>query len=134
MSGAGPVMADDQDNRSLRERAAGLEAELERLKRQLAEAHQFAAIGRLMAGIVHEINTPIGSIFSNNQVMLRSLENVRKGLASPEPDLPENLVPLTKNPMGAQALPLLVALARGTPAGLVLRAGARSSLRIGITP
>ena len=39
-----------------------------------AELHQFAAIGRLLAGIVHEINTPIGSIFSNTDVLLRSLE------------------------------------------------------------
>jgi signal transduction histidine kinase len=39
-----------------------------------AEVHQFAAIGRLLAGIVHEINTPIGSIFSNTEVILRSLE------------------------------------------------------------
>src|SRR5690349_21588891 len=39
-----------------------------------AEVHQFAAIGRLLASIVHEINTPIGSVFSNNEVMIRSLD------------------------------------------------------------
>ena len=33
-----------------------------------AEIHQLASIGRLLAGIVHEINTPIGSVFSNNEV------------------------------------------------------------------
>ena len=38
-----------------------------------AELHQMASIGRLLAGIVHEINTPLGSIFSNNEVLGRSL-------------------------------------------------------------
>jgi two-component system NtrC family sensor kinase len=39
-----------------------------------AELHQMASIGRLLAGIVHEINSPIGSVFSNTDVILRSLE------------------------------------------------------------
>jgi two-component system NtrC family sensor kinase len=38
-----------------------------------AELHQMASIGRLLAGIVHEINTPLGSIFSNNEVLRRAL-------------------------------------------------------------
>jgi two-component system, NtrC family, sensor kinase len=51
-----------------------------------AEVHQFAAIGRLLAGIVHEINTPIGSIFSNNEVTLRSLEMLDGLLAENTPE------------------------------------------------
>jgi two-component system, NtrC family, sensor kinase len=39
-----------------------------------AELHQMASIGRLLTGIVHEINTPLGSVFSNNEVLRRSLE------------------------------------------------------------
>ncbi len=50
------------------------------LRRQLAEEHKMASLGRLLAGIVHEINTPIGSIFSNNQVVLRSLEMLKNDL------------------------------------------------------
>lgn len=39
-----------------------------------------ASLGRLLAGIVHEINTPIGAILSNNQVVLRSLEMLKNDL------------------------------------------------------
>jgi signal transduction histidine kinase len=42
-----------------------------------SELHQMAAIGRLLTGIIHEINSPLGSIFSNNETMLRSLEALR---------------------------------------------------------
>ncbi len=66
--------------------------EVENLRRKVAELHaqlideyRMASIGRLLAAIVHEINTPIGSIFSNTEVMLRSLETLQKTLADPQP-------------------------------------------------
>jgi signal transduction histidine kinase len=52
----------------------------------ISELHQFAAVGRLLAGIVHEINTPIGSIFSNTEVILRSLEMIEPLLADGRPE------------------------------------------------
>jgi two-component system NtrC family sensor kinase len=52
------------------------------------ELHQLASIGRLLASIVHEINTPIGSIFSNTEVIVRSLEMLEPLLAE---DTPESL-------------------------------------------
>ncbi len=54
-----------------------------------AELHQMASIGRLLAGIVHEINTPIGSIFSNNEVILRSLEMLGPLLEDGRPEAVE---------------------------------------------
>jgi two-component system, NtrC family, sensor kinase len=55
-----------------------LQEELELTHRKLAEAHKMASLGRLSAGIVHEINTPIGSILSNNETIRRSLETLTK--------------------------------------------------------
>ena len=54
-----------------------LREELDSANRKLAEAHKMASLGRLSAGIVHEINTPIGSIFSNTEVITRSLDKVK---------------------------------------------------------
>ncbi len=51
-----------------------------------ADLHQMASIGRLLTGIVHEINTPIGSVFSNNEVILRSLEMLTRLLEDPQPE------------------------------------------------
>jgi len=56
--------------------------ELEVLTRKLAEAHKMASLGRLASGIVHEINTPIGSILSNNETIRRSIESLKKLLAT----------------------------------------------------
>ncbi len=59
-----------------------LRQELDLTSRRLAEAHKMASLGRLSAGIVHEINTPVGSIVSNNEVVLRSLERIKSLLAA----------------------------------------------------
>jgi two-component system, NtrC family, sensor kinase len=54
-----------------------------------AELHQMAAIGRLLTGVVHEINTPIASIFSNNEVIVRSLAMLGELLEDPRPEAVE---------------------------------------------
>jgi two-component system NtrC family sensor kinase len=56
--------------------------ELDTANRKLAEAHRLASLGRLSAGIIHEIKTPIGSIFSNNEVILRSLDKIKALLSA----------------------------------------------------
>ena len=57
-----------------------LEHDLDTANRKLAEAHKMASLGRLSAGIVHEINTPIGSILSNNETIRRSITTLKKFL------------------------------------------------------
>jgi len=61
---------------------ASLRAKADRLAAQLVEEHKMAELGRLLASIVHEINSPIGSILSNNPVITRSLEMLKGALAS----------------------------------------------------
>jgi signal transduction histidine kinase len=47
--------------------------ELELVKRKLAETYKLAALGRLLAMVAHEINTPMGCIASNNEILQRSI-------------------------------------------------------------
>jgi two-component system NtrC family sensor kinase len=69
-----------------------------------AELHQMAAMGRLLAGIVHEINTPLGSIFSNNEVILRSLEMLGPLLAEGTPEALERASKLAVTCQGLAAV------------------------------
>lgn len=48
-----------------------LHAKLEQANRQLLQSEKLAAIGQLAAGVAHEINNPVGYIYSN----LQSLES-----------------------------------------------------------
>jgi signal transduction histidine kinase len=93
-----PARADG--NSGLCERELLLELAI--ANRKLAEAHKMASLGRLSAGIVHEINTPIGSILANNETIRRSIESVKKQLA-------ESLA--ASQPPPAKALSMLDTLA-----------------------
>jgi signal transduction histidine kinase len=68
------MTSSDQPDREAQ--VAALRAQLEACRRQLIELHHLTAIGQLLAGIVHEINTPVGSILSNNEVSSRSLRSL----------------------------------------------------------
>ena len=77
-------MSDPAAVNSKRETVEKLREESGSTQRKLAEAHKMASLGRLSAGIVHEINTPIGSILSNNETIRRSLDALKKLVAAAE--------------------------------------------------
>ena len=78
----------------LRHHAENLENEVQQRTRDLRDSQtrlvqqeKMAALGRLVAGVAHEMNTPIGTITSNADTLARSLVKLRGILtsdASPE--------------------------------------------------
>lgn len=68
-------------------------AQLQRTQRELIQAEKMAALGQLIAGIAHEINTPLGAIRSSaNNIMLflsNNLKELPKLLQSLSPELQE---------------------------------------------
>ena len=52
--------------------------ELREAQLMLVQSEKMAAIGKLAAGLTHEINNPIGAILSNTQTGARAVERIRK--------------------------------------------------------
>jgi two-component system NtrC family sensor kinase len=60
------------------------------------ELEQMASLGRLSVGIAHEINSPIGSVLSNNTVLRRGLGEIKTLLNHPEPASIERVAKLVE--------------------------------------
>lgn len=102
------------------ERTAELEralAELKQMQGQLVEAETQATLGRVVAGIVHEVNTPLGGLTSGTDTVERIYARVRPLIAER----------FAANADDVEARRALKALDKGTELASLLR---RSSQRI----
>ncbi|MCK6551154.1 ATP-binding protein [Myxococcota bacterium] len=61
-------------------------ADIRQKQAQLVQSEKMASLGMLVAGVAHEINTPVGAISSVHDTLSRALERLRTTLADACPD------------------------------------------------
>ncbi len=59
---------------------------LKEAQAQLVQSEKMASLGALVAGIAHEINTPIGAVSSMQDTLFKTLDNLRKHIHSKCPE------------------------------------------------
>jgi signal transduction histidine kinase len=66
------------------EKLTGVNQQLQLAKDQLVQSEKLASIGQLAAGVAHEINNPVGYVFSNFGTLQRYLDDLFRMLAAYE--------------------------------------------------
>lgn len=76
------IAHDVTDRKAFVEELERTHKDLKNTQSQLVQSEKMAALGTLVAGIAHEINTPIGAVNSMHDTLLRSLSKLREELQS----------------------------------------------------
>ena len=63
--------------------------ELRQKQAQLVQAEKMASLGQLVAGVAHEINTPLGALKSNIDIFTRSMHKIKDLMLDPK--IPQEL-------------------------------------------
>ena len=85
-TGGGKDGIPDGDPRDLHRRLDEVEGLLRESGARLVQAEKMAELGNLLAGIAHEINTPLASISSNTDTTALALQKLKGLIASEFPD------------------------------------------------
>ncbi|MFQ5604312.1 MAG: sensor histidine kinase [bacterium] len=89
----------------IKRRQAEVEQAIDKLQKsqmQMMHSEKMAALGALIAGVAHDINTPLGAIISNNDTVKRSVEKLQQllkkagGLSSEKTETLLNLLELIR--------------------------------------
>jgi signal transduction histidine kinase len=76
----------------LTEQTGALRGQLQELKRDqaaLVQTEKMASVGRLAAGLTHEIHTPLGALLSNEDMLERCVVRIREGVEQQGAELSE---------------------------------------------